>query len=77
MVGLRHGRSGATWPCHILHPVFKALKLGYPTKVEGSSTLLLSDSAPSAQRVKLTFPARDNMPKVGMPEVECTGMTAA
>ena len=56
--------------CHILHPVFKALKLGYPTKVEGSSTLLLSDSAPSAQRVKLTFPARDNMPKVGMPEVE-------
>ena len=56
--------------CHILHPVFKALKLGYPTKVEGSSTLLLSDSAPSAQRVKLTFPARDNMPKVGMPEGE-------
>ena len=55
---------------HILHPVLKALKLGYPTKVEGSSTLLLSDSAPSAQRVKLTFPARDNMPKVGMPEVE-------
>lgn len=55
--------------CHIMHPVFKGLKLGYPTKAEGSSTLLLRDCAPQAQHVKLTFPARDNMPKVGMPEV--------
>ncbi len=56
--------------CHILHPAFKALKLGYPTKVQGSSTLLLSESCPQAQSIKLTFPARDNMPKVGMPEVD-------
>lgn len=56
--------------CHILHPVFKGLKLGYPTKVQGSSTLLLTDCAPHAERVRFTFPARDNMPKVGMPEVE-------
>ncbi|MDR1584928.1 MAG: Gfo/Idh/MocA family oxidoreductase [Prevotellaceae bacterium] len=56
--------------CHILHPVFKGLKLGYPAKVQGSSTLLLTDSCPSAQTVKLIFPARDNMPKVAMPEVE-------
>lgn len=56
--------------CHILHPVFTALKLGYPSKVQGSSTLLLAESAPLAQRIKLTFPARDNMPKVRMPEVE-------
>ena len=56
--------------CHILHPVFKGLKLGYPTKVQGSSTLLLTDCAPTAQMVKLTFPARDNMPKVAMPQVE-------
>ena len=56
--------------CHILHPVFKALKLGSPTKVQGSSTLLLNESAPMAQRVKFVFPARDNMPKVAMPEVE-------
>lgn len=55
--------------CHIMHPVFKALKLGYPTKAEGSSTLLLNDCAPQAQHVKLTFPSRDNMPKVGLPEV--------
>ncbi len=56
--------------CHILHGAFKSLHLGFPTKVEGSSTLLLSDSCPNAQMVKLTFPARDNMPKVAMPEVE-------
>ncbi|MDF9829206.1 Gfo/Idh/MocA family oxidoreductase [Parabacteroides sp. PF5-6] len=56
--------------CHILHPVFKGLQLGYPTKVQGSSTLLLRDCAPQAQHVKLVFPARDNMPKVAMPEVE-------
>lgn len=56
--------------CHILHPVFKGLNLGYPTKVQGSSTLLLRDCAPQAQHVKLMFPARDNMPKVAMPEVE-------
>ena len=56
--------------CHILHPVFKSLNLKYPTKVQGSSTLLLKDCAPQAQHVKLIFPARDNMPKVAMPEVE-------
>ena len=56
--------------CHILHPVFKGLKLGYPTKVQGSSTLLLTDCAPNAQMVKITFPARNNMPKVALPEVD-------
>ncbi|MEG1543859.1 MAG: Gfo/Idh/MocA family oxidoreductase, partial [Tannerellaceae bacterium] len=56
--------------CHILHPVFKGLHLGYPTLVEGSSTLLLRDCAPQAQHIKLMFPARDNMPKVAMPAVE-------
>ncbi len=56
--------------CHILHPVFKGLNLGYPSKVEASSTMLLTDSAPSAEMVKFTFPARPNLPKVAMPEVE-------
>jgi hypothetical protein len=56
--------------CHIMHTPFKALKLGYPTKVEASSTLLLRDCAPQAQHVKFIFPARENMPKVAMPEVE-------
>ncbi len=56
--------------CHILHPVFKGLKLGYPSKIQASSTMLLTDCAPNAEYVTYTFPARDNMPKVGMPEVE-------
>lgn len=56
--------------CHILHPVFKGLKLGYPTKVQGTSTLLLTESCPNAEFIKFTFPARDNLPKVAMPEVE-------
>jgi hypothetical protein len=58
--------------CHILHPVFKALDLGYPIKAEGSSTPLMSDCCPSAQVVKLTYPARNNRPKVAMPEVVVT-----
>ena len=45
--------------CHIIHPAFKALELGYPTKVQGSSTMLLRDSAPVSQRVKLSYPERD------------------
>ncbi len=56
--------------CHILQPVSKALNLLYPTHVQGSSTQLLTDCAPNAQMVKFTFPARNNMPKVAMPEVE-------
>jgi Predicted dehydrogenases and related proteins len=58
--------------CHILYPVFKGLKLGYPTKVQGSSTMLLTDCAPTAQIVKYTFPARENLPKTAFPEVEIT-----
>jgi len=56
--------------CHILHAPFAALNLGYPTKVQGSSTALLVDCAPNAQIVKMTFPARENLPKVAMPEVD-------
>ena len=60
--------------CHIMHPIFKALHLGYPTKVQGSSTMLCVDSAPVAQKIKLTFPARThlNTKKVKYPEVEVT-----
>lgn len=56
--------------CHILHPVYKALNLKYPIRVQGSSTLLLSESCPNAEMVRYVFPARDNLPKVAMPEVE-------
>tara|TARA_R110000851_G_scaffold30324_5_gene82819 strand:- start:144 stop:1658 length:1515 start_codon:yes stop_codon:yes gene_type:complete len=56
--------------CHILHPVFEALKLGYPTKVQGSSSLLLKDSAPTAQSVQMIFPERGRKGKIKLPEVE-------
>jgi predicted dehydrogenase len=56
--------------CHIVQPATEALKLGYPTQVQGTSTTLLADCAPNAQIVRYKYPARDNMPKVGMPEVE-------
>jgi hypothetical protein len=58
--------------CHILHPVFVGLELGYPIKAQGNSTLLLNDCAPTAQTVKLTFPARTPQRKLKMklPQVE-------
>lgn len=56
--------------CHVLHPAFKALKLGYPVSVEAASSPLLMDSAPQAEHVKLIYPARESLPKVALPEVE-------
>ena len=56
--------------CHILHPVFEGLKLGYPTKVQASSSLLLNDSAPVSQAVKLTFPSRGRQGKMKLNEVD-------
>jgi hypothetical protein len=56
--------------CHILHPVYVGLRLQYPTRVQGSSTLLLTDCAPHAETVRLVFPERKKFKKVKMPEVE-------
>ncbi len=58
--------------CHVLHPVFKGLMLGHPVSAQGSSTLLLQDSAPQAQKVRMVFPARvdDSHSKVAFPQVE-------
>jgi hypothetical protein len=62
--------------CHLLHPVFMGLKLGYPTKVQGASTLLMTDSAPNTESVQLIFPARPKVPgcKIAFPEVTVTWM---
>ncbi len=58
--------------CHILHPVFKGLKLQYPIKAQGSSTLLLTDCAPNAQMVTLVYPERvaPKNAKMKLPQVE-------
>lgn len=55
--------------CHILDPVFKALKLEYPSKVIGSSTPINTESAPYSERIRFTFPARPRFKEVDMPEV--------
>src|SRR5690606_6361531 len=53
-----------------IDPVFWALDLGFPTKVEATSTQINMDSPPHAEIVEYTFPARVNRPQVGMPEVK-------
>jgi hypothetical protein len=60
--------------CHILHPVFVGLKLGYPVRTQGSSTLLLTDCAPNAEKVDIVFPERDRPKnyKMKLPEVKVT-----
>ena len=55
--------------CHILEAPFKALELGYPTKVQGSSSMLLRDSAPVSQKVRLVYPRRQTSFGI-QPEVE-------
>lgn len=58
--------------CHILHPVFVGLQLGYPVRTQGSSTLLLSDCAPNAEKVDIVFPERSapSNYKIKLPEVK-------
>ncbi len=58
--------------CHIMDPVFMALKLRYPSHVQGSSTQLNTESAPVAEVVTYTFPERDDLPRVKMPPVKVT-----
>ncbi len=56
--------------CHVLDPVYRALKLTHPDKVRGSSTSINTESAPQAETVEFSFPARDNMPGLVMPPVK-------
>jgi len=44
--------------CHAMDPVFRALKLGAPTSVEGASTRVNEDSFPLGSMVTWHFPAR-------------------
>ncbi len=58
--------------CHIVDPVFKALKLGYPTSVEASASVFVEnwrpidnlESAPNSSIIRFEFPARGDMPPV-------------
>ncbi len=55
--------------CHILDPVYQALRLKYPDSVSGSSTLLNTESAPQAEKVTFAFPPRESYKKQKMPAV--------
>jgi predicted dehydrogenase len=47
---------------HNLAPVFDALRLGPPTRIQGSSTPVFEDSVPAACVVHYDFDGRDGMP---------------
>ena len=48
--------------CHHFNTPFRALKLGAPTRVQGSASKVFEESAPLASMVVLDFPARQDMP---------------
>lgn len=58
--------------CHVMHPIFAAMKLQYPTSVIGSSSQFTNDSGPVAEIVHFQFPARKKPAdiKINLPEVQ-------
>lgn len=58
--------------CHIIDPVFKALQLGQPQTIEGSSTQVNTESAPLAEKVIYQFPRRPGKGNIEMPPVKFT-----
>ncbi|MEI7730065.1 MAG: Gfo/Idh/MocA family oxidoreductase [Verrucomicrobiota bacterium] len=50
--------------CHKLSTVFKALKLGHPTSIEGCCTKQSNETYPLGEIVRFEFPARGDMPPV-------------
>jgi predicted dehydrogenase len=56
--------------CHVLDPIYRALKLEYPDAVSGSSTSFNLESAPQAEKVRFDFPERESIEKLKMPAVK-------
>ncbi|HYW97336.1 MAG TPA: Gfo/Idh/MocA family oxidoreductase [Bacteroidales bacterium] len=56
--------------CHVMDVPFYAMKLKYPAKVQASSTVVNTESAPQASRVEYTFPAREGVNGLTMPEMK-------
>ena len=50
--------------CHTANMPFRALKLGYPTAVEATSSGMNKASYPKSSKIKFDFPAREGMPPV-------------
>jgi predicted dehydrogenase len=58
--------------CHVLDVPFYALKLGYPIAFQATSSPVNVESAPLASRVEYTYPERETLPGVKLPEVKLT-----
>jgi predicted dehydrogenase len=58
------GGALADMACHVLDPVFWALKLKYPLSVQASCTSVNDETFPLASIVHYEFPAREGMPPV-------------
>ena len=58
------GGALADMACHVLDPVFWALKLKYPVSVEASCTPVNNETFPLASMVHYEYPAREGMPAV-------------
>ncbi len=52
--------------CHAFDPIFRALKLKYPTTIQAVSTLINDETYPLGSMVRYEFPAREGMPPVSL-----------
>jgi hypothetical protein len=50
--------------CHTVNWPFRALKLGYPTEIEASSSGMKPEMYGNSSRIRFEFPAREGMPPV-------------
>jgi predicted dehydrogenase len=50
--------------CHTVNWPFRALKLGYPTEIEASSSGMKTEMYPVSSRIRFEFPAREGLPPV-------------
>ena len=55
--------------CHVLDPIYRALKLTAPVSIQGSSSPMNYESAPQSEIVRFDFPARTSLDSVDMPPV--------
>lgn len=55
--------------CHVLDPIYRALKLGSPVSIQGNSSPMNHETAPQSEIVHFDFPARTSMDSVDMPPV--------
>jgi len=56
--------------CHVMDVPFYAMHLKYPIKVQASSTVVNTESAPQASRVEYTFPEREGVNGTLLPELK-------